>query len=165
MWVSDLGWSLLSWYCNVVSQKIKQQTHSHSLRSASVLVVWYRSALLSLRLMKDLWRSWADRQDGVILDEALFNKVSPTGGEVTVRRREGGGGRWREVEGGRPAAGRRSSHSDERLDLKAAEETSREYADELRLFPLSLSCCEWRQREHQLLSTVYIFSHEVLFFL
>ena len=164
MWVSDLGWSLLSWYCNVVSQKIKQQTHSHSLRSASVLVVWYRSALLSLRLMKDLWWSWADRQDGVILDEALFNKVSPTGGEVTVRRREGGGGRWREVEGGRPAAGRRSSRSDERLDLKAAEETSRESAEELRLFPFSLSCCEWRQREHQLLSTVYIFSHEVFIF-
>lgn len=49
-------------------------------------------------LMKDLWRSRADRQDGVLLDEALFNKVSPAGVEVAERRGE----RWGEV-GGRHA--------------------------------------------------------------
>lgn len=41
-----------------------------------------------LCLMKDLLQSRADRQDGVILDEALFNKVSPTGVEITETERE-----------------------------------------------------------------------------
>lgn len=149
MWVSDLGWSLSSWYCNIVSQKIKQHTHSHSLRSLSVLVVWYRSALLSRRLMKDLWRRWADRQDGVILDEALFNKVSPTGGEVTVRQKERGGGR--SAVGGSEVVTQRR-----RLDLKAAEETNRE----LRLYLCSLPCCERRrQTEPHLNSTFKTYSY------
>ena len=45
--------------------------------------------LTPLHLMMDLLWGRADRQDKVILDEALFNKVCPTRVEVMQRRRQG----------------------------------------------------------------------------
>lgn len=61
--------------------------------------------------MKDLWRSGADRQDGVLLDEALFNRVSPAGVEVAERR----------------GRGRRSSRGAGPLDVKMAGEAAEHF--------------------------------------